>query len=68
LYIYGQSNTKKTTLIAKPLINFFELKNIGFITNNLNFNFQNIIDKKVAILDEFKYSKNNKEQLLKLFA
>lgn len=68
LYVYGESNTKKTTLIAKPLINFFDIKNIGFITGNLNFSFQEVVDKKVAILDEFKYTKKNKEQLLKLFA
>jgi ABC-type polar amino acid transport system ATPase subunit len=70
LYIYGESNSKKTTLVIKPLINFFELQNIGFITmsSTSNFNFQNLKNKVIIIIDEFKYIKKDKDQLLKLFA
>jgi len=33
-----------------------------------NFKFQNLIDKEIAVFDEFQYNKNFKEQYLKLFS
>jgi len=62
LYIYGESNTKKTTLVAKPLINFFGEENVGFVSGEVNnFNFENFKNKKVGVFDEFKYFPKNKE-------
>lgn len=66
LYIQGESNTKKTTLIAKPLISFFGANNVGFINKENNFKWENIIEKHVSIWDEFKYEKNMRGDLLKL--
>lgn len=67
LYIYGKSNTYKTTLLAKPLIEYFGEENIGYLSNNSNFTFQDIENKKFLLLDEFKYEKKHKKDYLKLF-
>ena len=68
LFIYGKSNTKKTTLIAKIFINYYGKENIGFLSNSKNFKFQQLKNKKLGLFDEFNYSKIDKEQFLKLFA
>jgi hypothetical protein len=68
LYIYGASNTKKTTLIIKPLISFFGRDNIGFIINVKNFKFQDLINKMLVLGDEFKYNSLNSSEYLKLFS
>lgn len=66
LYIQGESNTKKTTLIAKPLISFFGANNVGFINKENNFKWEDLLQKFVGIWDEFKYEKNMRDDLLKL--
>lgn len=66
LYIEGESNTKKTTLIAKPIISYFGAENVGFINKEGNFKWENMKEKIVAIWDEFKYDKNMRDDLLKL--
>lgn len=68
LYIHGDSNTKKSTLIAKPLIGFFGIENVGFISDSKNFKFQHLSNKKLGIIDEFKYDSNFAQEYLKLFA
>lgn len=67
LYVVGKSNTFKTTLIGMPLTEFFEEENIGFLSSNSNFTFQDIENKKILLLDEFKYEKKHKKNYLKLF-
>lgn len=71
MYIWGLSNTVKTTLIIGLFINYFWKKNVGLLSNNKNFSYQDIIDKLVIILDEFDLSsikikdfkKNNKQRI-----
>ena len=68
LYIYGESNTRKTTLIAKPILSFFGKENVGFLAKSKNFQFQDLVDKRVGILDEFKYEHYYIQEYLKLFS
>ena len=67
LYIFGKSNTFKTTLIGTPLLEYLGEENIGFLSSNSNFTFQDIENKKLLLLDEFKYEKKHKKNYLKLF-
>ena len=67
LYISGATNTYKTTLIAKPIINYFGYDNIGLVTTSQNFYFQELINKKIGLFDEFEYKSKYKKELLKLF-
>lgn len=68
LYIWGQSNTGKTTMIINPLINYFGKENVGLMSNNKNFEFQHIEKKKLIILDEFDFSKVNIDNFKKLLS
>jgi phage/plasmid-associated DNA primase len=67
LFIIGESNTQKTTLIVKPLINFFGEENIGIITHGNNFNFQDLQGKILSVIDEYKHDIKLNGQLLKIF-
>lgn len=67
LFIVGESNTQKTTLIAEPLINFFGIENVGIITKGSGFNFQDIENKIVLIIDEYDHQKKLEGDLLKWF-
>ena len=70
LFIKGESNTRKTTLIVKPLRQFFGDENVGYLNTSSEFTFQNIIGKEVVLLDEFhykNYKKKHKANLLKIF-
>lgn len=70
LFIKGESNTRKTTLIVKPLRQFFGDENVGYLNTSSEFTFQNITGKQVVLLDEFHYSsyKNkHRANLLKIF-
>ena len=66
LYIWGPSNTGKTTLIINLFINYFGKENIGLISNNKNFEYQHIINKNLLIFDEFDIDKINLESFKKL--
>ena len=68
LYVYGPTNTGKTTFLAKFLINYFTLDNVGFITEHSNFKFQDLNNKLIVILDEFKYDKKFRGDFLKLLS
>lgn len=63
LYIWGESNTGKTSLIANPIITFFGKENIGYFTASQQFKFEGLLDKEVAIVDEFVIGKNNRALL-----
>lgn len=63
LFIIGDSNTQKTTLIGNPLQKYFGEENIGKITTGDNFNFQDIDSNKIlVIMDEYQHSENKKTQ------
>lgn len=68
LYIWGPSNTGKTTLIINLFINYFGKENIGLISNNKNFEYQHIINKNLLIFDEFDIDKINLENFKKLIS
>lgn len=68
LAIIGESNTGKTTFIVKPLLNFYGEENVGFLSSNLNFKFQDLLNKELGVFDEFKYKSSLKDQFLKLFS
>lgn len=68
LYIWGQSNTGKTTLIINLFINYFGKENIGLISNNKNFEYQHLINKNLLIFDEFDIEKINIENFKKLIS
>lgn len=66
LYLYGKSNTGKTTYINKVLSHFFLNENIGTIVSDNNFTFQDIENKLLVIIDEFKYNSKLNSEFLKL--
>ena len=66
LYIYGPTNTGKTTLITNVLNKYFGKQNIGTSISDNNFKYQEMYDKILIIIDEFKYNPNRIEDLLKL--
>lgn len=68
LYIWGASNTGKTTMVINPLINYFGKENIALFSNNKNFEYQNIQNKKLLILDEFDFSKTNIDNFKKILS
>jgi hypothetical protein len=69
LYVHGPSNTGKTTYLTKVLIRYFGQDNIGTILgNSSNFKFQDIQNKLLVIMDEFRYKSNDSAELLKLLA
>lgn len=67
LYVWGNSSTGKTTIIAKPLWKYFGEDNIGIISGSKNFAFEKLVNKEIAILDEYKFNKKRRETDLKLF-
>lgn len=67
LFIFGESNTFKTTIIAELFINFYGQENVAFLTQSKNFPFQNFENKMIAVLDEFKYYDTLHTEYLKLF-
>ena len=66
LYIYGQSNTGKSTFLTKVLTRYYGLENVGNIVNSANFKFQDILGKLIIIMDEFRYSSSSSSDFLKL--
>ena len=66
LYIYGKSNSGKTTLLSKVIYRYFGEDNIGTIVSDSNFKFQDINNKLFIILEEFRYKKSLSSDFLKL--
>ena len=66
LYIYGQSNTGKSTFLTKVLTRYYGLENVGNVVNSTNFKFQDILNKLIIIMDEFRYSPSSSSDFLKL--
>lgn len=67
LFILGESNTLKTSLIADIFVEFFGINNVAFITQSKTFPFQHFENKLIAVLDEFKYYESLHPEYLKLF-
>lgn len=66
LFIYGKSNTGKTTLIANILTDFYGSDNIGSIVSAKNFKWQDLVGKVLGILDEGRYNPSMSSDLLKI--
>lgn len=66
LFLHGKSNTGKTTYINKILSNFFLNENIGTIISDNNFTFQDLENKLLIIIDEFKYNPRFRGEFLKI--
>ncbi len=66
LYIYGKTNTGKSTYLTKVLTRYFGAENIGNIVNSANFKFQDLQNKLLVIMDEFRYHPSSSSDFLKL--
>lgn len=66
LFVYGQSNTGKTTLISNVLSEYFGSENIGSIISAKNFKWQDLIGKTLGIIDEARYNSSMSSDLLKI--
>ncbi len=66
LYVFGQSNTGKSTFLTKVLTRYYGLENVGNVVNSTNFKFQDILNKLIIIMDEFRYSPSSSSDFLKL--
>jgi hypothetical protein len=66
LYVHGKTNTGKSTYLTKVLTRYFGPENIGSIVNSSNFKFQDLHEKFLVIMDEFKYSPSSSSDFLKL--
>lgn len=66
LFIHGQSNTGKTTLIVNVLSEFLGQDNVGSIVNTRNFKFQDLAGKIIGIIDEGRYNSSMSSDLLKI--
>jgi hypothetical protein len=69
LYVFGESNTNKTTLLTKPLTRYFGDENVGSVIGGISqFKYQNLENKLTVVMDEFRYHSNDSAELLKLLA
>ena len=66
LFIHGQSNTGKTTLVANVLSEYYESGNVGSIVSAKNFKWQDLIGKIIGIIDEGRYNSSMSSDLLKI--
>jgi hypothetical protein len=66
LFVYGVSNTGKTTLVGTPVQNYFGSENVGWVVSTKNFKWQHLENKRVAIIDEGKYNPSMSSDILKL--
>lgn len=66
MYIHGKTNTGKTTYLTKVLTRYFGPENVGNVINSVDFKFQDLQDKLLVIMDEFRYSSNLSSDFLKL--
>jgi len=55
-------------MIVEPLINYFGKENTELISNNKNFEYQRLLDKKLIVLDEFDFNKTNIDNIKKLIS
>jgi hypothetical protein len=65
LFVYGPSNSGKTTLIVIPLTQYFGLENTGTIMSTKNFKYQDLSGKTICIIDEGRYNSSMSSDLLK---
>ena len=66
LFVHGQSNTGKTTLIANVLSEYFGSENVGSVVSSKNFKWQDLVGKILGIIDEGRYNSSMSSDLLKI--
>lgn len=66
LFIYGKSNTGKTTLIGGIYIDYFGNENVGSYISGRNFKYQDLQGKIVGLIDEARYNSSMSSDLLKI--
>ena len=66
MYIHGKTNTGKTTYLTKVLTRYFGPENVGNVINSSDFKFQDLQNKLLVIMDEFRYSSTFSSDFLKL--
>jgi hypothetical protein len=64
--VHGKTNTGKSTYLTKVLTRYFGAENIGNIVNSSNFKFQDLHEKILVIMDEFKYTPSFSSDFLKI--
>jgi hypothetical protein len=67
LFILGSLNIIKTTAIVNVFMEFYGVDSVILINTLKNFSFQNIENKRVVVLDEFKYYELVHNEYFKLF-
>jgi hypothetical protein len=66
LFVYGMSNSGKTTYLVKPIEHYLGNENIGSVTSSKNFKYQDLEDKLVGVMDEGRYNPSMSSDLLKI--
>lgn len=66
LFVYGPSNSGKTTLITNHITNYLGSNNIGTVISAKNFKWQDLIGKIIGIIDEGRYNQSMSSDLLKI--
>lgn len=67
VYIEGDTNTGKTSLVAEVLLHIYGEENVGLMNpNDDNFYLEQAIEKMILICDEFVYQKKRRSDLLRL--
>jgi hypothetical protein len=67
VYVYGEPNSMKTSLIGNLILTAVPKSYVGSITFNSQFPFQSLVGKKVLLNDEWSYLREHNPALLKLF-
>lgn len=67
VYIEGDTNTGKTSLVSEVLLHIYGEENVGLMNpNDDNFYLEQAIEKMILICDEFVYRKKRRSDLLRL--
>lgn len=59
MHLHGLSNSGKTTLFVDFLTNYFTVGNIGTISGSSEFKWEDLLDKIIGIVDEYKHNSKN---------
>ena len=66
LFLLGESNTGKTSLITDIFRNAYGNENLGTLSKTLNFMLENAYNKDFLVCEEVELSKSNRSDILKL--
>jgi len=66
LFIYGPSNTGKTSFVINVMSGYYTEENIGSTISGKNFKWQHFEGKSVGLIDEARYTKSTVSDWLKI--